>query len=65
MESNQEAVYIRTVKKRMSKYDSRIIIVGYEACNKDGRCIESSESLEVLKQKYPEADNTTIRFITS
>jgi hypothetical protein len=63
MDSNQEVVYIRTVKKRMSKYDSRIIIVGYEACDKDGRCIESSESLEVLKQKYSQANDTTIRFI--
>lgn len=63
MDSNKEVVYIRTIKKKMSYFDPGLIIVGYEACDKDGNCIERNDSLEALKQKYPEAQNTTIRFI--
>jgi hypothetical protein len=53
--NNQEVVTIRAITRPMSKDSKRLLMIGFEACDRDGNQVDKSRRIEELIQKYPQA----------
>lgn len=55
MSNSQEVVTIRAITRPLLKDSKRLLIIGFQACDREGKQVERSRHIEDLIRKYPEA----------